>query len=217
MSMNNSRLMRSHALQTSRQSGFALIVGLVVLVLLTLIMLTALKMASLEERMAGNLRNQNIAFQAAESALREAEGIIRSSVEEVSIDWDGDGTEEANPFNPLRLSGGPFQNTSAPLCVHGLCGDSLPLQSAAIRTLSNAEVRSAGLGIAGLPREPQYVVELMTIEPSSDARRLYATFRITARAWGEDFSGGDTPAEDRAASMVQLQSTYRAHIQSFVH
>lgn len=196
---------RSQLTGSNRQGGFALIVGLVVLVLLTLIMLTALKMASLEERMAGNLRNENIAFQAAESALREAESIIRSSVEATQIDWDGDGTLEANPFNPLRLSNGPFQNTSEPLCVTGLCGTSVPPQSAAIRVLSDEAVRNAELEISAIA-EPQYVIELMTIEPSTDSRRLYATFRVTARAWGEDPN-----------SLVQLQSTYRAHVQSFVH
>lgn len=185
------------------QSGFALIVGLIVLALLTIIMLTALKMGVLEERMAGNLRNQNIAFQAAESALREAEGLIRSNA--AVLDWDGDGEAEPNPFNPLRLSSGPFQNTSAPLCVGGLCGESTPPQSNLIRTLSDDAVRTADLDIAGIA-EPQYVIELMLIEPSTDSRRLYATFRITARAWGEDPN-----------SLVQLQSTYRSHVLAFVY
>lgn len=186
----------------SRQSGFALIVGLVVLLLLTLIMVTALKMASLEERMAGNLRNENIAFQAAESALREAEALIRSNA--LVLDLDGDGTNEANPFNPLRLSSGPFQNSTAPLCVHGLCGESTPPQSESIRTLTSSEIRTAEMDISGIP-EPQYVIELIRIDPSTDSRRVYATFRITARAWGE------VPN-----SLVQLQSTYRSHVLSFI-
>jgi len=185
-----------------RQSGFALIVGLVVLVLLTLIMLMALRMASLEERMAGNLRNQNIAFQAAESALREAEARIRNGTD--GLDADEDGAPDANAFNPLLLSGGPFQRTSAPRCVDGLCGESTPLQSTLIRTLSDAEVRTAGLGISGIP-EPQYVIELISLAPHTDARLMYATFRVTARAWGEDPN-----------SLAQLQSTYRSEV-SFVH
>ncbi len=185
-----------------RQSGFALIVGLVVLVLLTLIMLMALRMASLEERMAGNLRNENIAFQAAESALREAEARIRNGTD--GVDEDEDGSLDANAFNPLRLSDGPFQNTTEPLCVDGLCGESTPLQSASIRTLSNEEVRTADLNIPNI-QEPQYVIELMSLAPHTDARLMYATFRVTARAWGEDPN-----------SLVQLQSTYRAEV-TFVH
>ena len=46
-------------------AGGALIIGLVMLLLLTIIMLAAMRVTSLEERMAGNLRNQNIALQAA--------------------------------------------------------------------------------------------------------------------------------------------------------
>jgi len=202
-----------------RQSGFALIVGLVVLVLLTLIMLMALRMASLEERMAGNLRNQNIAFQAAESALREAEGLIRSSA--ASIDWDGDGTVEVNPFNPLDLYAGPFQESEDPVCVDGLCQrsklvceddecESAPPPSHAIRNMDADEVRVATLELPGNAsndpiREPEYVIELLPIDWSTDDRRRFVTFRITARAWGEDPN-----------SLVQLESTYRAHIPSFV-
>src|SRR5690606_16329877 len=143
-----------------KQSGFALIVGLVVLVLLTLIMLTALKLASLEERMAGNLRNQNIAFQAAESALREAENLISSSA--TAVDLDGDGSNEANPFNPVDLYAGPFQQSTTPACLNGLCQRSARVcedgdcewpaaPSAAIRTLGDDALRTANLEIAGIP------------------------------------------------------------------
>ncbi|MBK9615502.1 MAG: hypothetical protein IPO35_08275 [Uliginosibacterium sp.] len=56
----------------TRQSGAALVVGLVVLVMLTLLGIAAMRTSALEERMAGNLRDSNIAFQSAEAALREA-------------------------------------------------------------------------------------------------------------------------------------------------
>jgi len=187
---------------TKSQSGFVLIIGLVVLVLLTIIMLTAMRTASLEERMAGNLRQQNIAFQAAESALREAEGLISSDATE--MDWDGDGEMEPSPFYPLLLTGGPFQNLSDPICDDGLCGSSEPLQSDAIKALTDDEVHTASTGIAGID-EPQYVIELIRVRPSTDSRRLYATFRVTARAWGEDPN-----------SEIQLQSTYSTHIYAFV-
>jgi type IV pilus assembly protein PilX len=201
----------------ARQGGFALIVGLVILVLLTLIMLTALRMASLEERMAGNLKNQNIAFQAAESALREAETLISSSAS--GLDLDGDGTDEGNPFHPMDLYTGPFQEVDNPVCVNGFCqrsklvcvGDDCSMaepNSTRIRDLVDDEVRTADLEIPGI-QEPQYVIEVVDIPSagngSTDERRRFVTFRITARAWGEDPN-----------SLVQLQSTYRAHIRSFV-
>jgi type IV pilus assembly protein PilX len=54
----------------------ALIVSLILLLVLTLLGLAAMQNTSLEERMAGNVRAENVAFQAAESALRAGESWI---------------------------------------------------------------------------------------------------------------------------------------------
>lgn len=51
------------------QQGFVLIVALVLLLVLTVLGLAASQTTSLEERMAGNARNHDLAFQAAEAAL----------------------------------------------------------------------------------------------------------------------------------------------------
>ncbi len=55
------------------QNGTVLIVSLIILLVMTLIGITALSTTNLEEKMAGNLRNQNLALQAAMSALRAGE------------------------------------------------------------------------------------------------------------------------------------------------
>ena len=55
------------------QTGVVLVISLIMLVLLTLIGITGTQVTSLEEKMASNTRDQNLAFQAAESALREGE------------------------------------------------------------------------------------------------------------------------------------------------
>ncbi len=57
----------------SRQSGSALIVGLIFLLVMTMLGLTAMQTTSLEERMAGNLRDKDLAAQVAEMALRAGE------------------------------------------------------------------------------------------------------------------------------------------------
>lgn len=44
--------------------------------LLTLVGTTAMQVTGLEERMAGNMRDRNLAFQAAESALRAGENVL---------------------------------------------------------------------------------------------------------------------------------------------
>ena len=58
------------------QQGSVLIVSMLILLVLTLIGVTAMGTSALEEKMAGNSRDQNLAFQASEAALRDAEGFI---------------------------------------------------------------------------------------------------------------------------------------------
>jgi len=58
------------------QSGVVLVISLIMLLLLTLIGITSVQVTSLEEKMAGNIRSQNLAFQAAESALRAGEDVL---------------------------------------------------------------------------------------------------------------------------------------------
>jgi type IV pilus assembly protein PilX len=53
--------------------GFTLIVGLVFLLMMILIGITAIQTSSLEERMAGNMRDRSLALQSAEMALRAGE------------------------------------------------------------------------------------------------------------------------------------------------
>lgn len=59
-----------------KQQGVVLITGLIILVLLTILGLTASRAILLEERMAGNMKDQNVAFQAAEAALRLGENYL---------------------------------------------------------------------------------------------------------------------------------------------
>jgi type IV pilus assembly protein PilX len=62
-----------------RQLGAVLIVGLVMMLLLTVIGLAAIRGTDLQERMAGNMRDRNLAFQAAEGALRSGEEILNGN------------------------------------------------------------------------------------------------------------------------------------------
>lgn len=59
-----------------RQLGVALITGLIFLVMLTLLAITAMQSTTLEERMAGNARSRDLAFQGAEAAVRAAEVVL---------------------------------------------------------------------------------------------------------------------------------------------
>ena len=55
------------------QAGAVLVVGLIFLLILTLLGVTSMRATTLEERMAGNNYDRQIALQSAEMALREAE------------------------------------------------------------------------------------------------------------------------------------------------
>ena len=57
----------------SYQQGSALIFSLIILLVMTIIGISALGTTTLEERMAANDRNQRVAFQTAEAALLEGE------------------------------------------------------------------------------------------------------------------------------------------------
>lgn len=168
----------------AHQSGAVLIISLIMLLLLTLIGASGMQSASLEEKMAGNIRDRNIAFQAAESALRDAELNITTM-------WTS--------TNKLKLySGGPFQNTTAPLCASGFCPLTTPPQYA---SFSDANWVSYGLSastaITGLSQQPRYVIELIPSSIILSATYTNVTFQITVRAWGANSS-----------TAVQLQSRY---------
>lgn len=58
------------------QHGVVLATSLILLVVMTLVGLTAMSVNSRHETMAGNTRQRNLAFQSAESCLREAETVL---------------------------------------------------------------------------------------------------------------------------------------------
>ncbi len=62
------------------QQGAILVISLLLLLVMTLLGLAAIQVTRMEERMAGNLRDTNIAFQGAESGLRDAENRLRLMV-----------------------------------------------------------------------------------------------------------------------------------------
>jgi type IV pilus assembly protein PilX len=68
--------MIQHKFRKKHQSGATLAIGLILLLVMTLLGVTAMKSTSLQEKMAGGLRNKVLAEGGAESALREAENYL---------------------------------------------------------------------------------------------------------------------------------------------
>ena len=73
-----------HNISSKRQQGAVLVTGLLILVMLTLIGVTAMSTNLMDERMAGNSRDWDLAFQATESALRDGELDIQRNLSAAS-------------------------------------------------------------------------------------------------------------------------------------
>ena len=74
--------MTTHISHPSRQQGWVLIIGLLVLVMLTIIAMALMRTTLLEEKMAGASRDINLSFEAAEAGLRGAEDFIESQADD---------------------------------------------------------------------------------------------------------------------------------------
>ena len=78
-----------------RESGSALVVSLILLVVLTMLGVQGMRTNVMQERMAGNMRERSLAFQAAEAALREGERLLSVGTLEAGIEllnpagWEG--------------------------------------------------------------------------------------------------------------------------------
>jgi type IV pilus assembly protein PilX len=151
-----------HTSTPSSQTGAALITGLIFLVVLTLITLSATKSTSLEERMAGNARDQDVAFQAAEAAIRE-------------------GVKVASTLTPASFGPG---------CAAGLCSnDPVTPVWTTVTWLSGQTSQLSGaaltFGPQPLANKPRYIIELLQgIAPPGEPVGSVYSYRITARGWG---------------------------------
>ena len=71
-----------HLSTPQRQRGAILFVSLIILLLMTILGVTAMSNVTMEERMAGNMRDSDMAVQAAEAALRSGEAWLTATVTE---------------------------------------------------------------------------------------------------------------------------------------
>jgi type IV pilus assembly protein PilX len=146
----------------SRQQGVTLIVALIFLAILTLLGITVARTTSLEERMAGNTRDRDIAFQSAESALRDAAADLPGFI------------DPADPFDGstaglLDATGAPHANSQAYWNEYDWAGAS---QESSV---------AFDASVGAIP-SPRYVVEKRP--DSGDLADPIQHFRITARGVG---------------------------------
>ncbi len=170
-----------------RQRGAVLITSLVILLILTLLGVSAMSTSSLEEMMAGNLRDQNLSFQAAEAALRDGERYISSWSGEPLATSTGsnNGVFLANTFGDFSYAA---YNTSVwgQAAIYGANTSALPLD--------------------GVDADPVYLIEEYDFVPKDASyeslikRKGKFFYRITARGVG---------ASSSAVTMVQATSAIR--------
>ncbi len=149
---------------SSKQRGAALVVSLMMLLVMTVIGVAAVQGNIMEERMAGNYRDHNLAFQAAEVALRDAEADISS-----------------------RISG---LANFAPNCTNGLCDATGGLSQ--VWKDNAKEPNGVPLGtytnataLSQVAQPPKYWIEGYKIQPPGSAAWKYQ-YRITAVGYGGD-------------------------------
>jgi type IV pilus assembly protein PilX len=71
-----------------RQGGVVFVVSLVILLIMTMLAVGSMQNTMLEEKMAGNASDRNLAFQSSESAVREAEVFVEGIVSLGNFDSD---------------------------------------------------------------------------------------------------------------------------------
>ncbi|PHS30715.1 MAG: hypothetical protein COA95_08400 [Methylophaga sp.] len=169
------------------QQGVVLAIALIMLVLITLLAVSAMRTTIMEERMASNSRNDNVAFQLAETALRQAEGLLLADADSQLIVAAQSQTVLADPSKSCEivLNGEDFD-------------DQARWDAAACNYVGDADKDVNNDDVA---RTPHYFIEFMHAESivmmgAATSRECF--YRITARGYGPD-----------ANSAVTLQTTYR--------
>jgi type IV pilus assembly protein PilX len=114
-----------------KQNGVVLIVAMVLLLIMTMVGVSAMRSSITNERMAMHTYDRGLSFQAAEAALREAEQIVSAS-------------------KPTPADGAP--------CANGICGRLSP--QAAPLWESQAGWRNASAVVHGsISITPQFLIE----------------------------------------------------------
>lgn len=167
------------SLPLRRETGAVLITGLIFMTLVMLIALSVLRSATLEERMAANSRNRQIALEAAEAVVRDAELSLFSA-------------PPFNPFNPTAFDAA---------CTNGLCISPAAGSSPRWQTIdwaATATTRSflaTASNLSSVVSQPRYIVELIG-QSGGQSQKICPKllFRITGRGVGAD--GSEVVVED---------------------
>lgn len=193
-------------------------ISLIMLLLLTLIGVTGSQVTGLEEKMAGNMKDRNIAFQAAESALRDGlqDVLGRGTTPRASpisgttgfwvtcnfdnvADTDDDGLcdRKWNPTSAANIEP-TYSNTSISWPAFATMGVNYPAFTLNMTTTPSVPYGrfTGATPIAGVSAQPRYIIEGQNAANLTGNTAL-ANYRITVRAQGSS-----------ANTVVWLQAVY---------
>jgi type IV pilus assembly protein PilX len=184
-----------------RQRGSALIISLVFLLLLTILGMGAMQSSTLQERMAGNTRDYNVAFQAAEAGLRAGEAELSAATAIPA--YDGSSAGHILPLTDVNTGNGGFW-------------ESYDWLGAASLTTGSKQVGSDLL--LNSANNPRYVIEQFPVAPceedvTSDFSAGKAGQRAAASASNCQIYRVTTRASSNTGdSVIILQSMYKRRV-----
>lgn len=156
------------------QSGAALIVALILLIVITLVGLAAIGTTLLQNKMASNQYDRQVAFQSAEAAMRVATALFPNNPGLIARNCQTGGTIcQANPFDDSGLPSGSIHTVTA-----GPASGSTTAPSATTFTAS---------AVAAM--QPQFVIENMGSYVNSSVN---TGFGNTANSRNYGVQGGAT-------------------------
>lgn len=155
-------------------SGIALPVILIFLIVMSMIGVIAIRNATLEEKIAGNLRSHQLAFEAAEQVLRYCESEAAK--------------KRSHPGQPLK-KGQPPQLVAGPIADGKNSGKHYWEVEASWTDQTISSALPADLTLSyGLTSRPRCIIEELTNVSDYEfqllPREVMRTFRITARGVG---------------------------------
>jgi type IV pilus assembly protein PilX len=172
----------------AKQKGFVLVVSLIFLLIMTVIAVTSIQRSILDEKVNGNLRSQNLAFQAAETALRYCQKNL----------------EETGPGGNLPLVPGTTQ-TIGGIKINGYPTEAdfsvippAPKKWSDLSNWTNENAKTLDANLTShVAAQPQCMIEEYPMKDLLKAK-VYVAYVITARGVG-----------GTANSIVWLQQTVR--------
>lgn len=202
-----------------QQRGAALVVALIMLVLMTLVGITAMQVTTVQQKMVTNNRDLNTAFQAAETALKRGERYILSMM-------IGKATVEHLFTDPCTAGlCKPKPMASDPQWLEAIGTNVIWADTSTTTLKYGSETKPAGASdkiptILPLPsgsvaKQPRFMIEDITPSEKGKAQGGLGTvkndagvdqgwFRVTAQGYGQRLGDDNEPL-----SRVMLQSVIR--------